>query len=52
MKLFSSLVLATIFVVLIENMVAKYLLVHLDQESKVEHGPRDPWSQGKNIWLL
>ena len=51
MKLFSKLILATIFVVFIENMVAKYLLVQLDHESKVERGPRGPWSQGKNIWL-
>ena len=52
MKLFSSLVLATIFIVLIENMVAKYLLVELDHESKAGRGPRGPWSKGKNIELL
>ena len=65
MKLFSSLVLATILVVLIENMIAKYILVDLDQKSKEDpliqdpRGPGDPWIQdprdswppGKT-WLL
>ena len=52
MKLFISLVLATIFVVSIENMMAKYLLVDLDQESKVGRGPRVPLPSSKNILLL
>ena len=52
MKSISSLVPVTIFIVLIENMVAKYLLVALDQENKVERGSRGPWSPGKKFWLL
>ena len=49
MKLFISLVLATIFVVSIENMMAKYLLVDLDQEIKVGGGPHVPLPSSKNI---
>ena len=35
MKFFTSLILAVIFGVLIETMIAKYLLVDLDQEEQV-----------------
>ena len=52
MKLLTSLVFAMIFVLLIENMIAKYLLVDLDQERKVGRGPRVPLPSSKNIWLL
>ena len=45
MKIISSFILAT-FGVLIENTMAKYLLVDLGQESQVGRGP------GKMTWLL
>ena len=40
MKFFTSLILAVIFGVLIETMIAKYLLVDLDQEKQVGRMPR------------
>ena len=49
MKLLRSLVFAMTFVLLIENMIAKYLLVDLDQENKVVRGPRVPEPSSKNI---
>ena len=49
MKLLTSFVFAMIFVLLIENMIAKYLLVDLDQENKVGRGPRVPLPSSKNI---